>query len=33
MVLSVDNAEADDIIAVLCREAHNNKEKGNDSIR
>ena len=27
MVLSVDNAEADDIIAILCREAHNNKEK------
>jgi len=27
MVLSVDNSEADDIIAVLCREAHNNKEK------
>ena len=27
MVLSVDNSEADDIIAILCREAHNNKEK------
>ena len=27
MVLSVDHAEADDIIAILCREAHNNKEK------
>ena len=27
MVLSVDNAEADDIIAVLCRDANNNKEK------
>jgi len=26
MVLSVDNSEADDIIAILCREAHNNKE-------
>ena len=26
-VFSVDNAEADDIIAILCREAHNNKEK------
>ena len=27
MVLSVDYSEADDIIAILCREAHNNKEK------
>tara|TARA_B100000959_G_C14837995_1_gene564774 strand:+ start:173 stop:1018 length:846 start_codon:yes stop_codon:yes gene_type:complete len=27
MVLHVDNAEADDIIAILCREANNNKEK------
>ena len=27
MVLSIDNSEADDIIAILCREAHNNKEK------
>jgi len=27
IVLSVDNAEADDIIAVLCRDANNNKEK------
>ena len=27
MVLAIDNAEADDIIAILCREAHNNKEK------
>ena len=27
MVLSIDHAEADDIIAILCREAHNNKEK------
>ena len=27
IVLSVDNSEADDIIAILCREAHNNKEK------
>ncbi len=26
MVLSVDNAEADDIIAILCREANHNKE-------
>ena len=27
MVLHVDNAEADDIIAILCREANNNKER------
>jgi 5'-3' exonuclease len=27
MVLAIDNAEADDIIAILCRESHNNKEK------
>ena len=27
MVVAIDNAEAYDIIAILCREAHNNKEK------